>query len=312
MSRARGEPGTGGRSPRVEAVRKRVVAAGEKVAPAQGDVRAGKRGWSSLKTRVVTAAVFSLSTVALILISMVTTVVAVAVLSGLCAFEFYTMLRADAKLPNVLVGTVTAALYPVTYAVWQFNGVLSLTTAFAVVLLVWYVFDTHSRVTDIAITLFGALYTGLMLTSLVIIREIVPGFWGGALVFAILLSVWANDALAFFVGSRFGRHKMAQHISPKKSWEGFWAGMVASVAIWCLIPLIPGMSLHYAWAVVGGIACGWIGILGDLVESRIKRGTGHKDSGNLLPGHGGFLDRCDSLILVAAMASLILRFSGIF
>jgi phosphatidate cytidylyltransferase len=236
---------------------------------------------------------------------------AMAALSGLCAFELYAMLRSDAKLPNELMGIIAATLYPVSYWFWGFSGALSLTTAFAVALLIWYVFYTRARISDVAITLFGALYTGLMLTSFVLIRTATEGIWGGVLTFAIILSVWANDAFAFFVGSAIGKHKMAPRISPAKSWEGFLAGMVASVAIWCLLPFIPGISLSLPWAIAGGIICGWVGILGDLVESRIKRSTGHKDSGKLLPGHGGFLDRCDSMLLVGACASLMLRAAGV-
>jgi len=265
----------------------------------------------NFKARAITAAVFSISIVVLVLASKATTVIMTSALSGLCAFEFYAMLRSDAKLPNEFMGIAAAALCPIAYAFWHFNGLLSLTVAFACVLLIWYVYYTPARITDVSVTLFGACYTGLMLTSLVMIRDILPGFWGGVLVFGVLVSVWGNDTFAFLIGSRFGKHPMAPRISPKKSWEGFVAGMIVSVAVWCLMPLIPGLNLPWIWAVVGGLACGWIGILGDLVESRIKRNTGHKDSGKLLPGHGGFLDRCDSLIVVAAVASLVFRLVGL-
>jgi phosphatidate cytidylyltransferase len=266
---------------------------------------------SGFKARAITAAVFSISITALVLISDITTVLATSVLSGFCAFELYRMLRNDAKLPNEFLGTAVAAAYPIVYVIWHFNGLLSLTVTFACALLIWYVFYTPARITDVAITLFGACYTGLMLSSLVMIREVIGGFWGGALVVGVLLSVWANDTFAYLIGSKFGKHPMAPRISPKKSWEGFIAGIIMSVAVWCLFPLIPGLDLPIGWAIVGGVACGWIGILGDLVESRIKRNTGFKDSGNLLPGHGGFLDRCDSLIVVAAVASLLFRVIGL-
>ncbi|MDR1083006.1 MAG: phosphatidate cytidylyltransferase [Coriobacteriales bacterium] len=261
--------------------------------------------------RALTAAIFSISIVALILASNITTVLVACALSALCAFELYRMLRNDAKLPNEFLGTAVAAAYPVTYAIWHFNGLLSLTVGFACALLIWYVFYAPARITDVAITLFGACYTGLMLSSLVMIREILDGFWGGVLVSGVLLSVWANDTAAYVIGSKFGKHPMAPRISPKKSWEGFIAGIVMSVAVWSLFPLIPGLDLPIGWAIVSGLACGWIGILGDLVESRIKRNTGFKDSSNLLPGHGGFLDRCDSLIVVAAVASLLFRLIGL-
>lgn len=268
--------------------------------------------------RVVTAVIFSVVTTVCILASSLTTALYLSVLSGLCAWEFYAMLRSDAKLPNELIGTAAAAMYPLSYYFWGFSGILSLTTVFALVILIWYVFYTRARITDVAVTLFGALYTGLMLTCLVIIRQIpptlpdfiLPDIWGGVLIFIVIFSTFANDAAAFFVGSKIGKHKMAPRISPAKSWEGFFAGMTASVLLWCLIPLIPGMDIAWGWAIAGGVLCGFVGILGDLVESRIKRSTGHKDSGNLLPGHGGFLDRSDSLILVGAAASILLRFAG--
>jgi phosphatidate cytidylyltransferase len=265
----------------------------------------------TFRVRAVTAAVFSISLTVLVLVSDLTTALMASALSGLCAFELYHMLRKDAKLPNRFLGTAVAAAYPLAYALWHFNGLLSLTVGFACGLLIWYISDTHARITDVAITLFGACYTGLMLSSLVMIRDVLDGFWGGVLVFGVLLSVWANDAFAYLIGSRFGRHLMAPRISPKKSWEGFIAGIIMSVVVWCLFPFIPGLDLPIGWAIVGGLACGWIGILGDLVESRIKRIAGFKDSGTLLPGHGGFLDRCDSLIVVAAVASLFFRILGL-
>ncbi|MDR1088656.1 MAG: phosphatidate cytidylyltransferase [Coriobacteriales bacterium] len=268
--------------------------------------------------RVITGILIVVVTLAFVLAGPLMTALFLAALAGICAWEFYAMLRSDAKLPNELIGTVSAALYPLSYYFWGFSGLLSLTTAFVLVLLIWYVFYTSARITDVAVTLFGALYTGLMLTSLILIRQIphdqpdffLPEVWGGVLVLLVIFSTFANDAAAFFVGSRIGRHKMAPRISPHKSWEGFLAGMVASVLLWCLVPLIPGVHIGWLWAIVGGILCGWIGILGDLVESRIKRSTGHKDSSRLLAGHGGFLDRCDSLLLVGAAASILLRFAG--
>lgn len=262
-------------------------------------------------TRVITAVFFAGATTVCLVAHEISAVVAIALLSGFCAFEFYAMLRSDAKLPNEFIGTIAAALYPVSYFFWGINGVLSLTTAFVLVILIWYVFYSPARITDVAVTLFGALYTGFLLTSLVSIRMIESGFWGGLLTFGIVLSVWANDAFALLFGSRLGKHKMAPRISPKKTWEGFIAGMIASIIVWLLMVLIPEIGLTWPWALVGGIVCGWVGILGDLLESRIKRATGHKDSGTILPGHGGFLDRCDSLLPVAATAYLLIHMAGL-
>ncbi|MCL2757425.1 MAG: phosphatidate cytidylyltransferase [Coriobacteriia bacterium] len=261
--------------------------------------------------RVLSAIGFAGTTAACIIATEISAVIVIALLSGLCAYEFYAMLRSDAKLPNEIVGTIAAALYPVAFFFLKINGMLLLTTVFALVVLIWYVFYVPARITDVAITLFGALYTGFMLTSFVVLRGTAPGIWGGLLAFVVVGSVWLNDALAFAIGSKFGKHKMAPRISPKKSWEGFAAGMVGSVLCWCLVPLIPGVELSWIWAIIIGIICGWVGILGDLLESRIKRATGHKDSGTLLPGHGGFLDRCDSMLLVGPTAFLLLHIAGL-
>jgi phosphatidate cytidylyltransferase len=240
-----------------------------------------------------------------------TTVLMCSALAGFCAFEFYAMLRSDAKLPNEMIGILSAIGCPPVFFLFHFNGLLTLTLVSATILLVWYVFDAPARITDVAITLFGFCYTGMMLSSLVSIREALPGFWGGVLVAAVMVSVWFNDAVAYWIGSRFGAHKLAPRISPNKSWEGFIAGIVGSIAVWCLMTFIPGFDLEIGWAVLGGVICGLFGILGDLVESRIKRATGHKDSGKLLPGHGGFLDRCDSMLTVAVVAMLYFRLFGI-
>ncbi len=117
------------------------------------------------------------------------------------------------------------------------------------------------------------------------------------LMYALIVS-WAGDIGAYFVGRRFGAHKMATRVSPNKSWEGAGASVVASVAIAgaYLAYFVPRVSLPAAIAIT--IAANIAGQLGDLAESAIKRGAGVKDSGTILPGHGGFLDRVDSTLFV--------------
>ena len=138
-----------------------------------------------------------------------------------------------------------------------------------------------------------------------VVRTALPQPWGGVLALGIFLSVWANDSFAYLVGSKFGKHKLAPRTSPKKSWEGFIAGLVGSAAFWCLMTLIPGRDdVHPASDAFGSSAL--MGVLGDLAESRIKRNSGFKDSGTIMPGHGGLLDRCDSLFLVAVTSAILL------
>ena len=112
------------------------------------------------------------------------------------------------------------------------------------------------------------------------------------------------------MGSRIGRHKLAPKVSPKKSWEGFIAGLLFSAAMWVAMCFVPGVTMSWWLAAAFGIVAGLISVLGDLLESRVKRNVGVKDSGNLMPGHGGLLDRCDSLFMVSMMAALMLFGGG--
>lgn len=265
---------------------------------------------SDIQVRFRTGVVYVAVTVVCALLSNASTVAMLCAVAGICAGEFFYMLRSDAKLPNELLGIIAAIAYPIS--VWQLGltGALLVTGALLIALLVWYVFWMRARVGDVGVSFFGAAYTGLLLSSLIVVRMGVPGFWGGVLVVGIFCSVWANDSFAYLVGSKLGKHKMAPRISPKKSWEGFFGGLVGSVVIWCAISFIPGVVMSIPQAVAFGVVCGLFGVLGDLAESRIKRNSGVKDSGTIMPGHGGLLDRCDSLFLVSAAASVLLVYGG--
>lgn len=140
---------------------------------------------------------------------------------------------------------------------------------------------------------FGTAYFTVPAVSLWWLRV-----WDPWLVVLLLVVVWANDTFAYYVGSRFGRHRLAPVVSPKKSWEGAIAGFAA------------GVGITAAWAAwrLGSVPVGLLAVgaattvaaqIGDLVESMVKRGAGVKDSGHLFPGHGGFLDRADALLFAA-------------
>ena len=147
-----------------------------------------------------------------------------------------------------------------------------------------------------AVSLFGALFIGWTLGHLVLLRELVPH--GEALTLVLLGAVWATDTAAYAIGIPFGRHRLAEVVSPKKSWEGAAAGLAGELlAVWaarllCLDWLSPAQIL------VSGLLIGVLGQASDLCQSLIKRAAGMKDSGTLLPGHGGVFDRVDSLLLL--------------
>ena len=125
-------------------------------------------------------------------------------------------------------------------------------------------------------------------------------------VFGLLLLIWTNDTMAYFVGSQLGRRKLFERISPKKTWEGtIGGGLCAVLVAWGLSFIIKDFT-QPQWLVLGMVAAVF-GTLGDLVESMLKRSVGVKDSGNLLPGHGGLLDRFDAFIFALPFFWLALQ-----
>ena len=145
---------------------------------------------------------------------------------------------------------------------------------------------------------FGLPYFAVPLASIYRLQQRDRG-----LVFLLLAIVWLGDTAAFYVGSRFGRHKMAPTISPKKSWEGAAAGFLTGLAATAVWSLWRRGGLEPELLVLGAFTAAAAQV-GDLVESMLKRGVGVKDSGHVLPGHGGLLDRCDALLFAAPVLQL--------
>ena len=272
-----------------------------------------------LVVRIVTAVVYAVVVLGAIWLGGVSALgrysdlvlgVVMGVMAGFASAEFYAMSRRESRLPNEMFGVAAAALMPIAAAIWGMAGLSSLLTLLIAASLVWHVVFIRVRTTDTATTVFGAIYTGFLLSYLVLILR---NFHAGrALALAVVLGVWANDSLAYLVGSMIGRHKMVPRISPKKSWEGFFAGLLGTLAVWIALPLlVPDTGLSLPWAVLTGTVLGATVVIGDLFESRMKREAGVKDSGNSLPGHGGFLDRLDSLILVGLVAYWLLVWGGV-
>jgi phosphatidate cytidylyltransferase len=157
---------------------------------------------------------------------------------------------------------------------------------------------------DIGTSFFIAVFVGMLfgyLMKLRVVGDPLPagGDAGADLVFLLFLIVWGSDTAAFYVGSFFGRHPLAPLVSPKKTIEGAVGGILGALAMAFLARAWFMHRLHVHDCLVLGVALGTIGMLGDLVESMLKRGAGLKDSAALVPGHGGILDRVDSLLYAA-------------
>jgi phosphatidate cytidylyltransferase len=164
----------------------------------------------------------------------------------------------------------------------------------------------HSTVLEgliarIGVTLFGAVYLGATLPFYSLVRELPHG---KALVFMGISAAAMSDTFAMFTGKAIGRRKFAPLASPNKTWEGFIAGLAGSVlAVW-VVKLIGWRELPLVHVLALGIIIGLVGPMGDLIESLIKRGYHVKDSGGIIPGHGGVLDRLDALVFVGPVLYL--------
>ena len=153
-------------------------------------------------------------------------------------------------------------------------------------------------IANIASSLMGALYVALPMSLLLVIPMLLGnGVWNPWIVLFYVFIIWANDVFAYLFGITLGRHRLFERISPKKSWEGFFGGLAGAVAMGYVAALILEAST-VAWMGLALVAA-LSGVFGDLVESLMKRSVDVKDSGNIIPGHGGWLDRFDALILSA-------------
>jgi phosphatidate cytidylyltransferase len=223
-------------------------------------------------------------------------------LAGIAAWECTAMLRHRGSRPFSWLA-VTACLAVVGAFALQppLVVVLAVVTgaALASPALAMLCRTTPEAMLDAAMTtFFPVLFVGLPF-AFVVGLEVIPGKNGPDLLLLVLVCVTLSDAGAYYAGSTFGTHPMAPVISPKKSWEGAAGGVVASVLGAVLAHSWFFRRLPLAHAVVLGVVLAAAGILGDLAESMLKRASGVKDSSALLPGHGGVLDRLDSLLVAA-------------
>ncbi len=181
---------------------------------------------------------------------------------------------------------------------------LFLMVVFMMILMCFYVFRYPKyKLHDIMLPFFAFFYVGVMLSFIYSVRFLTNG---GAYVVLVFLAAWGNDTLAYCVGKLFGKHKMSPKLSPKKSIEGFVGGVVGAAILGVIYSFIFGkitgtlvdVKLITVFAVICGLG-GAISVVGDLAASAIKRQFDIKDYGNLIPGHGGIMDRFDSIIMTA-------------
>lgn len=219
--------------------------------------------------------------------------VLVAIWGLLAVFEFYKLVAVSKVLPLTCLGLIWTLLFILSpHFEYEFLTPVLLTSAVILSLICLIPLPRkEGAFATWAWTVAGILYVGWLLSYLVALRGLDAGRdW----VFLALAATFGSDTAAFFVGRALGRHRLAPSISPGKTWEGAIAGVFGAIIISLLFTLL--IPLSYGQAIFLGVLVSVFGQLGDLVESLLKRNMGVKDSSKLIPGHGGVLDRMDSIV----------------
>ncbi len=242
----------------------------------------------------------------------------IAILLALAAWEYVNLSQALGLKPSRELG-VAGVVFLVLARAWSgFEDSAMILSALILASLVYHLVE-YERGRDLAVQDFGAtlgcfLYLGWIGAYLISLRNMPEGKWW---VLLILPSVWLADSGAYLLGTRFGKHKLAPRLSPKKTWEGYLGGIVFGTLFTILLAVAWQMGagagssitpLRGAWI---GLAMGVLPTLGDLGESLFKRTAGVKDSSNLIPGHGGFFDRVDSWIWAGVIGFYLVAWLGV-
>lgn len=266
--------------------------------------------WRRLLSSVILMAI----TITLIVISEIPLILGLGVISIIGLMELYRVLGFH-RTPLAYLCYVLAAVYEV--CIYTSGLTLGLAMAFASMLaiMILYVFAyPRYSAKEIMGAFFGLVYVVFMLSFIFLVRILDKGQY---LVWLIFIAAWGNDTLAYCAGMAFGKHKMSPELSPKKSVEGFIGGVVGAALLGFVYALIFKEQLGAAFSnplvmvpiltAIGGA----VSVVGDLTASGIKRNYDIKDYGTLIPGHGGILDRFDSIIVTAPAVFFVIMFFSV-
>ncbi len=257
-------------------------------------------------------------------------------ITGVGVWEFYALARAKGVEPQRVLGLVGSLALTIVGAClcwcryidddssrlesYVENG--AFVGLVITVLVVMFVFvaeifrNRQTPIHNIATTILGMVYVALPMCLMALIPMLLqnPDWWNpewNPLYFLFyLFLVWGNDVFAYLFGITLGKHRLCERLSPKKSWEGFAGGIAGSMAVGAIAAAVLGES--YIFWIGLAVIVALSSVVGDLIESMFKRDAGVKDSGNILPGHGGMLDRFDALIISAPFAIMYIVFTSIF
>ena len=239
-------------------------------------------------------------------------------------YEYYLMIRNTGVRPQLVPGIITGIIVYVISTLIA-SGMVPKNSFLILlpVMLIIMVFELYRKeerpFDSLAHTFFPVIYTAIPFSmfpfaafSRTGLNSLLPHhavIFSPGIIIGFFLLIWANDTGAYLTGMSFGKHKLFERISPKKTWEGFAGGIIiASVAAWFLSGWL-GVVDRTQWVIIA-LIISVAGTYGDLIESMLKRSTGVKDSGTIMPGHGGFLDRFDSTIISFPLVYLFISLFG--
>ncbi len=269
--------------------------------------------YSNLTQRIIAALIGATLIIAGILFSPFTYWLVFLLISVLTQDEFYRLVGLNGNLPLRFYGTICGAFLNIlTFMVekgeWPFRAYYLLIPLLSITFFIKLFKPNDPKPFEsLGYTFLGIIYVAVpfsLVNEMAIDKE---GFHP-LLMLGVLLILWVNDSGAYFAGTKMGKRKLFERISPKKTWEGFIGGAICSVLVAFFFAGYESLLQTWQWLVIAGIIA-VTGTLGDLVESLFKRSMAIKDSGSAIPGHGGFLDRFDGLLL---SLPFILTFLKIF
>ena len=227
-------------------------------------------------------------------------------------WEFYRLAKKAGTSPQRFVGMLAGTMMIVAAAA-ALHEILAITAvlmvAFMILIPMPLIFELYRKsatpMANVGITYAGVIYVALPMTLLTFFPLMLGnGEWKPWSVILYIFIIWANDVFAYLFGITLGKHRLFERISPKKSWEGFFGGLLGAMAMGFVAAKVldANVALWIGLALIAAIT----GVFGDLVESLLKRSVDVKDSGSFIPGHGGWLDRFDALIFSVPFAFIYL------